>query len=134
MKKYLGLLFLFLLPLALAACSDDEEYVDLQIPGKSIEGIVEITGSVYNQDGIWYLDTDDLCRLANFKDRPYISYDIKVKSIPDNISFEEIENAEKVFTIKLILYHVEYYGPCKPNEEYPIATYHYVADIYEVSY
>ena len=64
MKKYLGLLFLFLLPLALAACSDDEEYVDLQIPGKSIEGIVEITGSVYNQDGIWYLDTDDLCRLA----------------------------------------------------------------------
>ena len=36
MKKYLGLLFLFLLPLALAACSDDEEYVDLQIPMKSM--------------------------------------------------------------------------------------------------
>lgn len=57
MKTTIKLLFLIMLPLLFAACSDDE-YKDLQIPGKSIEESVKVRGYVYNKDGNWYLSTD----------------------------------------------------------------------------
>ena len=129
MKKYLRLLFLFLLPLTLAACSEDEEkYVDLQIPGKSIEGIVEVTGYVYNQEGSWYLNTNlrefrDIYSSIYFGDED--CWDIKIRNYPSDVILESIEEIEKTFTTRLTLYKVEH-GPMF------VVEYLYVADIYEI--
>ena len=90
MKKIVKLLLLFVVPLLFVACSDDE-YEDLQIPGKTIEEPVKLTGHVYNEDETCYLGTK----------LPVINMDrgegaeIKIKSFPNNISLDEIEYIEK---------------------------------------
>ena len=120
--KFLRLLFLMMLPLLFAACSDDE-YKDLQIPGKSIEEPVKVTGYVYNKDGNWYLRTDlrKINLVFGFEDTAAI----KINNYPSTINFENIEGIEKTFTVKLTLYDIEHDGPL-------IVIYHYVADIYEI--
>ena len=127
MKKIVKLLLLFVVPLLLVSCSDDE-YEDLQIPGKTIEEPVKLTGHVYNEDETWYLGTK----------LPVINMDrgegaeIKIKSFPNNISLDEIEYIEKTFTVKLTLYDVNHHISGLPYEEYPVVMYYYVADIYEI--
>ena len=122
MKKIVKLLLLFVVPLLFVACSDDE-YKDLQIPGKSIEEPVKVTGRVYNKDGNWYLSTDlrKINLVFGFEDAAAI----KIKNHPSNINFENIEGIEKTFTVKLTLYNIEHDGPL-------LVIYHYVADIYEI--
>ena len=125
MKKNLKLLLLIVVPLLFVACSDDE-YKDLQIPGKSIEATVKVRGCVYNEDGTWYLDTDlrkIIYTYVNFGDEEGAV--IRVNSHPSNIDLASIAGVEKTFTVKFTLYNIEHDGPLA-------MIYYYVADIYEI--
>ena len=128
MKKVIQFLLLFVLSYVFAACSDDE-YKDLQIPGKSIEEPVKVTGHVYKRDGTWCLFTD-LDSFAYFEPMKE-GFEIKVENVSPNISLEEIEDVTKTFTVKLTLYDVETM-PSHPYIDYVGFLYHYVADIYEI--
>lgn len=122
MKKIVKLLLLFVMPLLFAACSDDE-YKDLQIPGKSIEESVKVRGYVYNKDGNWYLSTD--LRKINLVFNDEDAAVIKINNHPSTINLESIADIEKTFTVKLTLYNIEHDGPL-------VVIYYYVADIYEI--
>ena len=133
MKKIVKLLLLFVVPLLFVACSD--EYEDLLIPGRSINGTVKVGGYVYKKDGTWYLSSN-LNPFLNLNPQREAT-EIKFRDI---FSEEALENLLKLdygghkFIVKLILYRVEYDKPLPPYQENIGTIYYYIADLYGIDY
>ena len=134
MKKIVKLLLLFVVPLLFVACSDDE-YEDLQIPVRTINGTVEVTGSVDYVNGTWFLiaDLNSILNLDPSKE----ATEIKIRNVFSDDSLENLLNLDyggHTFTVKLILYRIEHDKPLSPYQEYVGTIYYYVADIYDIDY
>ena len=153
MKKIVKLLLLFVVPLLFVACSDDEQneqnYVDLQIEGKSYQGEICLKGVVHEEDGTWYLNTRledaqefDFHFDKELNEKGHINegYSIRINKIPHGVSLQDIEHIRKTFTGKLTLYevkdfgssHVESTASTKTTIVYIEHRYHYVFDVYAI--
>ena len=150
MKTTIKLLFLMMLPLLFAACSNDEQngqnYVDLQIEGKSYQGEIRLKGNVHEEDGTWYLNTRledaqefDFHFDKELNEKGHINegYSIRISKIPHGVSLQDIEHIRKTFTGKLTLYevkdfgssHVESTASTKTTIVYIEHRYHYAFDV-----